>query len=509
MSYSNYGSYLNKRVNKVNCCCQEGPMGPTGPTGSGGGGGGGTTGDTGPTGMTGATGNTGPTGASALDITANCYSEYLFWDPSGAPAQWEVGGGVTDLSRVHIGCEAGELNQSQWGVAIGSRAGQQRQGTLSIAIGRNAGTQDQSNNSIAIGTDAGAAFQNPHSIAIGDQAGNDKQGPNSIAIGVEAGESDQNTAAIAIGQAAGKTNQLNNSIAIGHVAGEVRQNTNAVAIGHEAGRYDQSFNAIAIGHKAGNSTQGANSIAIGNLAGTSNQDPSSIVINAGTTALPTGGSGCYVNPIRDASSTDVLYYNPTNSEIIHNPIPSAWTANTQADNFTFGLTFDLNSAGANTSRFWLYPGSGYIMDPHLSTAFTNYYSYLGGVTQTRAPPSMAIAYDRTPLTHYAIHITQPRFAGVGWGNFPGCQVGIQVYCDIDASGLPVGQGTEVDLKTENTCVCGPVGELLEVGCTSATQFLSVYLTLNNTNPIGGSFFPVVGYNISVTFYTGNTLGPPP
>ena len=79
MSYSNYGSYLNKRVNKVNCCCLPGPPGPTGPPGSGGGGGG-TTGDQGPTGDRGPTGDQGPTGASALDISANCWSEYLFWN---------------------------------------------------------------------------------------------------------------------------------------------------------------------------------------------------------------------------------------------------------------------------------------------------------------------------------------------------------------------------------------------------------------------------------------------
>jgi len=83
MSFSNYGSYLNKRANKVNCCCQPGPPGPTGPPGSGGGGSG-PTGAQGPTGNTGPTGMTGATGPVAKGV---CYSEYLFWDPSGAPAQ--------------------------------------------------------------------------------------------------------------------------------------------------------------------------------------------------------------------------------------------------------------------------------------------------------------------------------------------------------------------------------------------------------------------------------------
>ena len=48
MSYSNYRSYLNKRVNKVNCCCEPGPQGPAGADG--------TSGTSGSTGMTGPTG---------------------------------------------------------------------------------------------------------------------------------------------------------------------------------------------------------------------------------------------------------------------------------------------------------------------------------------------------------------------------------------------------------------------------------------------------------------------
>ncbi len=34
MSYPNYGSYLNKRVNKLNCCCPPGSGGGGSGTGS-------------------------------------------------------------------------------------------------------------------------------------------------------------------------------------------------------------------------------------------------------------------------------------------------------------------------------------------------------------------------------------------------------------------------------------------------------------------------------------------
>ena len=73
--YPTYGMYLNRRVNKLNCCCEvgaSGPRGPAGPTGypgtavntgaTGATGYAGPTGYTGPIGPTGYTGPTGPTG---------------------------------------------------------------------------------------------------------------------------------------------------------------------------------------------------------------------------------------------------------------------------------------------------------------------------------------------------------------------------------------------------------------------------------------------------------------
>ena len=67
MSHSNYRSYLNKRVNKVNCCCEPGPQGPPGPQGiPGSGTGTGGTGATGPTGMTGPAGPSPTAGLNAM-----------------------------------------------------------------------------------------------------------------------------------------------------------------------------------------------------------------------------------------------------------------------------------------------------------------------------------------------------------------------------------------------------------------------------------------------------------
>ena len=75
----------------------------------------GNTGPQGPTGEQGPTGAdstvTGPTGATGPVAKGDCFSEYLYWDPSGGPSGiWKVGGGPTDLNRVHIACEAGYID---------------------------------------------------------------------------------------------------------------------------------------------------------------------------------------------------------------------------------------------------------------------------------------------------------------------------------------------------------------------------------------------------------------
>ena len=65
--YPNYGMYYNKRINKLNCCCETGPIGPTGPRGIPG-----TavnTGATGPTGPAGGPpGPAGPTGPPGIGV---------------------------------------------------------------------------------------------------------------------------------------------------------------------------------------------------------------------------------------------------------------------------------------------------------------------------------------------------------------------------------------------------------------------------------------------------------
>lgn len=80
----------------------------------------------------------------------------------------------------------------------------------------------------------------------------------------------------------------------------------------------QGTNAIAIGNSAGNTSQGNTAIAIGAFAGTTNQHANSIILNASGTAFQSdGASRCYINPVRNAASANMLEYNPITSEITH------------------------------------------------------------------------------------------------------------------------------------------------------------------------------------------------
>ena len=99
-----------------------------------------------------------------------------------------------DGDRIHIGKDAGQINQGAYSVAIGYAAGKDNQ-NVSIAIGNEAG-QSQKMDCIAIGTFAGQELQKESSIAIGKSAGKKNQGEYSVAIGYRAGDQDQSANSI-------------------------------------------------------------------------------------------------------------------------------------------------------------------------------------------------------------------------------------------------------------------------------------------------------------------------
>ena len=162
---------------------------------------------------------------------------------------------------------------------------------------------------------------NTTEIAIGDNAGAISQGDSSISIGSSAGKTSQGDKAVAIGRNAGETNQDINTVAIGNDAGKTTQGNSAVAIGYLAGETTQGGSAVAIGRQAGNSNQGLQAVALGNLAGFGNQAANSIVINAtGSILENTQASSLVVKPVRNASGTHALEYNPTTGEVTYDAL---------------------------------------------------------------------------------------------------------------------------------------------------------------------------------------------
>ena len=303
--------------------------------------------------------------AGTISVSGSCYGDYLYWDNN--TSLWAVGSDKISIGcgsgqnnqatgSIALGYQAGQNNQTTNGISIGYQAGQNNQGTgtyNAIAICSYAGQQSQGQNAIAIGTYAGQTLQSNDGIAIGYSAGRSNMGFGSIAIGTEAsnnhntssdsgivsigfhagrynqkantiaigsyaGVNSQGINAIAIGSGAGNTNQYDNAIAIGFHAGLTTQGTGAIAIGYNAGSTNQGLNAIAIGYNAGNTDQGTSSIAIGFLAGQTSQHENSIILNASGVALNSKTSNAfYVDPIRSATFSNVLYYDTTSKEITY------------------------------------------------------------------------------------------------------------------------------------------------------------------------------------------------
>jgi hypothetical protein len=149
--------------------------------------------------------------------SGSTYSDYLYWDTS--TSKWAVGS-----STVHIGANAGAVNQ----------------GINAVAIGSDAARTNQSANAIAIGNLAGSSGQGLTAVAIGMYAGNSNQGQTAVAVGFEAGRTQQATDAIAIGNDAGSDSQKTSAVAVGYFAGNIQQGESAIAIGRFAGQYTQS-----------------------------------------------------------------------------------------------------------------------------------------------------------------------------------------------------------------------------------------------------------------------------
>ena len=115
-----------------------------------------------------------------------------------------------------------------------------------------------------------------------------------------------------------------NTYTIASDAGTNFQGSYAIAIGYGAGNTAQGQYAVALGVQAGQTKQADYAVALGYRAGYTDQAQYSISINATSSALNTGGTGFYVNPVRYAANnaTNVLSYDNTTYEITYGPHPS-------------------------------------------------------------------------------------------------------------------------------------------------------------------------------------------
>jgi len=137
-----------------------------------------------------------------------------------------------------------------------------------------------------------------------------------VNFGIETGFANQADYTTAVGPFAGRDNQGINATALGRNAGIEFQGQKAVAVGYIAGGSYQGSESVAVGSRAGNTNQGAQSVAIGSLAGQVNQHANTIILNATGAALNSdNASALYIAPIRTATNTNVLLYNPTTKEV--------------------------------------------------------------------------------------------------------------------------------------------------------------------------------------------------
>jgi hypothetical protein len=223
---------------------------------------------------------------------------------------------VNTISSASVATNTIQLANAK--IILGSNAGEINSGASVVALGYLAGNSTQGAYSIAIGQSAGQITQNAYTVAVGLESGYSNQGANAISMGVLSGSFAQGSYGISIGASAGYDSQESYGIAIGNQAGRTNQRAHATAVGNTAGSTNQGSNAVAIGNAAGNSNQGSNAIAIGKYAGQTNQIANSIIINASDSALnATTNAGFYVNPVRNATTANVVYYDTTTKELTY------------------------------------------------------------------------------------------------------------------------------------------------------------------------------------------------
>ena len=298
------------------------------------------------------------------------------------------------VGAVAIGFNAAPSVQGTGSVAIGNSAGRTQQGVGAVAIGNNAAPSVQGTNAVAIGINAAFNTQGSLSVAIGSYAGYNVQGGSSVAIGQGAGFNTQGSIAVAVGNGAGGNAQGASAVAIGNNAGQNTQGIYSVSIGDNSGNSTQGQYAIAIGANAGQNNQGTNAVAIGKNAGLNSQAANTIILNATGTEL-SGVNGqtnsLYIDPIRNATQTTILGYDPTTKEVTYytGSGGSSLPSGTNYGDYLFwnGATYVSSGEVTLNGAVPLGPGAGQSGQDSFAVAIG---AYAGN--QTQGAHSIAIGY---------------------------------------------------------------------------------------------------------------------
>lgn len=373
-----------------------------------------------------------------------------------------------------------------------------------IYIGNEAGNNDgttQSVDSIAIGIQAASAatltVQGPRAIAIGFQAGRDSQQNSAIAIGGFAGEYNQGNSAVAIGEFAGQWDQGYDSVAIGRGAGYTGQGQYAVAIGGQAGQppmgqggicigYNSAgtgTDVISIGQNAGDSSTGANCIFIGKQAGITSTASNSIALTATNAGLVVPESSAfYVDPIRNLTTADTLYYDTSTKEITYGVAPSGGGGGDDLQIFTAFTTSYPNLA--SEKQGW-----------RNTLAFTPIGWYTG--VKTNATGKIMIACSQNVGNFWS------QDYGESWSSFTGGN-GWSSCIKMSASGQYImvagNYSTGINISTDygNTFTIrfNTIGNLFAMGISASGDLMYAF--------VGTTLYKSVDYGVNWTVV--NTVG---
>ena len=268
-----------------------------------------------------------------------------------------------------------------------------------------------------------------YSVSIGYKAGQTNQGENTIAVGYESGLTSQGKYSISMGPQSGRTSQGQYGISLGYQSGYDTQSTNSIAIGNGSGRTTQGQSSVAIGNGAGYSNQGQNCIAIGQNAGNTNQSNNSIVLNAQSSNLNGLVSGLYIDPIRNTTGPNFMYYNSSTKEVTQSTLTDLTLSNLSVNNYT-GSSAYINSVTTNKVMFdgdgsiYFQTGSStgcYIDGIHQSTGSCNLYyepttkmitytrpnylyAYYTGVQSTSATSFTGVLFNQVPILDGFTHV---------------------------------------------------------------------------------------------------------